>query len=294
MASNNRDLCQQITNRLIESLEQDTCPWQCPWDRTQTFDIPVNKSTGDVYHGMNVVQFWAYQAERRYSTAHWLTYKQAQQLGGQVRKGERATPGVFYTQFEKATDQVDDNGDPVTEQVRVVRGFKVFNLDQVDGLEPPDTRPRFGFEPISGAERVLAGAGISIRHGGARACYAPGPDTITLPDRNRFTTANDYYATAIHELTHATAHVDRCNRPRYETSVTDGAYAFEELVAELGSLFTMAALGLSGEVVNHDSYIAGWLRVLAEDKRAIFKAAAQAETAHQWLIGCLDTLPQAA
>lgn len=282
------DLCQNITNEVIASLEEGTLPWRCPWDRTQTFNIPINLAANRAYHGVNVALLWMRQGKMRYSTAHWMTYKQAQERGGQVRKDEKSTRAIFYKAFEKETNDVDENGDPVTEQVRVIRQFKVFNLDQIDGIEAPDPRPRFGFEPIEAAERLLSNAGVPISDGGGRAYYVPQEDRITMPDRDRFASANDYYATALHELTHATGHWSRCDRPRYETSVKKGAYAFEELVAELGSLFAMSALGLRGEVTNHDSYLDHWLAILKEDKRAIFKAAAQAETGFQWLMAQLS------
>tara|TARA_B100002052_G_C15877301_1_gene597569 strand:+ start:2175 stop:3059 length:885 start_codon:yes stop_codon:yes gene_type:complete len=282
------DFCQEITDQVIASLEQGTLPWRCPWDRTQTFNIPMNLAADREYHGVNIPLLWMSQQAMRYSTAHWMTYRQAQAQGGQVRKDEKSTRAVFYKSFEKETDEVDENGEPVTEQVRVIRQFKVFNLDQIDGIEAPDTRRRFGFEPIEAAERLLARSGVPIAHGGGRAFYVPAEDRITMPDRDRFEQANDYYATALHELTHATGHWSRCDRQPYKTSVKKGAYAYEELVAELGSLFAMSALGLSGEVANHDSYVDHWLAILKENKRAIFKAAAQAETGYQWLMNRLE------
>lgn len=283
------DIRKQITDQIIDALEQGTLPWRCPWDRTQTLNIPVNLSTGRDYHGFNVVFLWCCQLRQCYSTGHWLTYRQAQELGGQVRKNEHSSPAIFYKAFEKETGDVDDNGDAVTEQIRVLRHFKVFNLDQIDDLEAPDPRPRFGFEPVEAAERILNASGITILHGGARACYRPNTDIITMPDRDRFGSATDYYATALHELAHSTQHASRCARPRYETTVREGAYAFEELVAELGSLYCMSALGLHGEIEGHASYIDHWLSVLKEDKSAIFRAAAYAETAYQWLISPLKT-----
>ena len=285
------DIRKQITDQIIGALEQGTLPWRCPWDRTQTLNIPVNLSTGHDYHGFNVVFLWCCQLQQRYSTGHWLTYRQAQKLGGQVRKDERGSPAIFYKAFAKETHEVDEDGNAVTEHVRVLRHFKVFNVDQIDGVEAPDPRPRFGFEPVEAAERILSASGITILHGGARACYRPNTDIITMPDRDRFGSAADYYATALHELTHATQHVSRCDRPRYETEVKKGAYAFEELVAELGSAFCMSALGLHGEIADHANYLDHWLSVLKEDKSAIFRAAAQAEIAYQWLIGQLQSRP---
>lgn len=282
-----QDFRQQITDQVIEALEQGTLPWRCPWDKTQSVAIPVNLSTGNAYHGFNVLWLWLSQYNNGFGTGHWLTYRQAQTMGGQVRKQEQGTPAIFYQAFEKKTGEVDADGEPETEQIRVLRHFTVFNLDQIDDIEAPDPRPRFGFEPIEAAERILDASGLTILHGGTQACYKPAQDIIEMPNRDRFRAAADYYATALHELTHATKHPSRCNRPRYQTEVHRGAYAFEELVAELGACQVMAALGLDGEIANHASYIHYWLSVLKEDKCAIFKAAAQAETAYQWLMARL-------
>ena len=130
----------------------------------------------------------------------------------------------------------------------------------------------------------MQASGVPIHHGGARAYYMPGVDSITLPDRVRFEKAEDYYATALHELTHATKHEHRCDRKRYEHENSKVSYAFEELVAELGSAFLMAALGISGEVREHADYLDSWLTLLRQDKRAIFKAAAQAQKAANWAL----------
>lgn len=288
---------QQVTDQFIHALEQGTRPWRCPWDQSQTFNIPANLSTGDDYHGVNVAYLWAMQQDRQYSTGHWLTYRQAQKLGGQVRKGERHTPAVFYKAFEKETDEVDDNGEAVTEQIRMLRHFRVFNLDQIDGLEAPDPRQRFGFEPIDAVEQIVNATGITILHGGARACYQPNTDIISMPDRDRFSSAADYSVTVLHELAHATKTPERCNRPKYETTVRKGSYAFEELCAEITATYVMSALGLHGETFDDSAgYIDQWLSVLKEDQSAIFRAAAQAEKAYQWLIGQLQApaTPQAA
>ena len=281
---------QQITDQFIHALEQGTRPWRCPWDQTQTFNIPVNLSTGDDYHGINVAILWAMQLDQKYSTGHWLTYRQAQKLGGQVRKDEHSTPAVFYKAIEKETDEVDADGEAVTEKIRILRYFNVFNLDQIDGLEAPDPRPRFGFEPIEAVERIVNAIGITVLHGGTRACYQPNTDIIAMPDRDRFSSAADYSVTVLHELAHATKTRDRCNRPKYETTVRKGAYAFEELIAEITATYAMSALGLHGQTFEDSAgYIDYWLSILKEDQSAISRAAAQAETAYQWLIGHLQT-----
>lgn len=167
----------------------------------------------------------------------------------------------------------------------MLRSFTVFNLDQIEGIELPETKVDFegGFDPIEAAETVLKASGVVIHEGGTRAFYRPSTDEITMPDRTRFDSANNYYATALHELTHATKHKSRCDRVPYDSKLAKGAYAFEELVAELGANFCMAGLGLSGSIENHASYIDHWLSVLREDKKAIFKAAAQAQKAYEWI-----------
>lgn len=279
-----KDIRQQVTDKIIAALEHGTVPWRCPWDRTQC-GIPVNLKTGDDYHGFNAFYLTFAQVSAGYSTRHWLTYKQAQMMGGQVRKGEHGIPAVFYKSYDKETDKAEDSGEPKTEKILVLRYFTVFNLNQIDGIEPPAQRPRFSFEPIEAAEKIVKTSGIPVLHGGVKAYYKLRMDMIGMPDRDRFSRAEDYYATVMHELTHATKHPSRCNRQMYETTIPEGAYAFEELVAEIGSLLCMTALGLEGEIASlSNDYIDSWLSVLKSDKSAIFKAAAQAELAYQWLM----------
>lgn len=279
-----RDLYQEITDKIISVLEQGTKPWSCPWDRSGEFTLPINHSSDEFYKGINVCLLWMEQETRGFSSSRWMTYKQASVKGGQVRKGETGTTIIFYKPWDKETGELDEKGQAVIEKIPMLRSFTVFNLDQIDGIELPEQAPLTGgFNPIEAAEKVLKASGVTVHERGTRAFYRPSTDEITMPERERFTTANDYYATALHELTHATQHKSRCDRQPYETNVRKGAYAFEELVAELGANFCMAGLGLSGEVQDHAAYIDHWLSVLKEDKKAIFKAAAQAQKAHEWI-----------
>lgn len=280
-----RDLYQEITDKIIVALEQGVNPWVCPWDRSDEMTLPVNHSSGDFYRGINICLLWMEQGIRGFSSSRWMTYKQAAAKGGNVKKGEKGTTVIFYKTWEKETGETNEKGQDIVEKIPMLRSFTVFNLDQIEGIELPelDNALEGGFDPIEAAEIVLNASGVIINECGTRAFYRPSTDQITMPDRERFVSANDYYATALHELTHATTHKSRCDRVPYESKIAKGAYAFEELVAELGANFCMAGLGLSGSVQDHASYIDHWLGVLKEDKKAIFKAAAQAQKAHEWI-----------
>lgn len=281
------DLCQQITDNIVASLEAGVAPWRAEQDTTGAVGLPENAVTGVHYNGINILNLWIISAIKGYTSGRWLTFKQAQNAGGMVRKGETGTQGIFYKTLEKDTGRVDDHGNKETDTIPMLRGFKLFNLDQIDGLDAlreTHDRPRYPFTPIEAGERLQTTAGITVKHEGVTPLYHPASDSITMPERDRFPVSEDYYAVYAHELTHATAHRSRCDRARYQTTLKRGAYAFEELVAELGALFTVAHIGLPRPVTNHDSYIAGWLAVLKNDKRAIFKAAAQAQTACDWIM----------
>ncbi len=159
----------------------------------------------------------------------------------------------------------------------------MFNLDQIEGILRPDA-PRGGFAPIRAAEDILVASGATIVEGGTRAYYQPERDEIHLPDRGRFTKPENFYAVALHELTHWTGHPDRLARDFTGRFGTE-AYAFEELIAELGSAFLNAEIGLIDTTLeNHASYIDSWLLVLKRDKKAIFTAGSQAEKARKLLI----------
>ncbi len=283
MKTNKTDVYQDVTNKIIQALEQGVAPWVCPWIRTGADALPVNHATGDHYRGINVVLLWLSQVLSDYHSTRWLTYRQAAALGGQVKQGEKGTGLVFYKPIEKKTGEFDSEGNEKIDHFPLTKSFTVFNLEQIEGIEIEQAASP-AFDAFESAEWVLQASGVTIRYGGDQAYYRPSSDSITLPERNRFSDAADFYATALHEITHATAHPKRCDRTPFQTELPRGAYAFEELVAEIGSCFCMAWLGLSGEVQDHASYIDSWLAVLAHDKKAIFKAAAQAQKAHQWIM----------
>ena len=269
-----------ITNELVEALEGGVKPWVCPWDRSGAPFMPHNFHTKAQYRGINIVLLWMRQNRCGYQSSAWLTYKQARAIGGQVRKGEKATTGIFYKTIEVPGS---DSGEEESRIVPVIKPFYVFNLDQIDGIELP-TAPatREEFAPIAQAEAMLARTGARIETRGEHAFYAPTRDVIVLPERSRFARAEDFYATATHELTHWTGHKSRLGR------FVGVSYAFEELVAEIGSAFINAEIGLQGDL-QHANYLNEWLTIMKGDHRAIFKAASLASQAHQFV--CATNAP---
>ena len=274
------DIYQEVTNNIIEAMEAGVSPWRCPWACSSGSVMPYNYGSGALYSGINVILLYLAATQNEYSSNAWLTYKQAQAKGGQVQKGAKSVRCVFYKTIE-----VDgENGDE-GRAVPMARWFSLFNLDQIDGLSVESGELESGevFSPIEAAESLLAASGARIEEKGDRAFFSPGPDLIVLPERIRFARAEDFYATATHELTHWTGHKSRLDRD-FKGRYGDSSYAFEELVAEIGSAFINAELGLEGDL-QHPSYIQHWLEIMKGDKRAIFSAASQASKAHQFIMG---------
>ncbi|WP_208951058.1 ArdC family protein [Rahnella sp. ChDrAdgB13] len=276
---NKPDLYQTVTDSIIEALEAGVKPWTCPWERVAGMSgLPANYATGTAYSGMNIMLLWCSAAKQGFSDPRWLTYKQAQAAGAQVRKGERGTVAIFYTTLEKENEAGEIDFIPM------LKTFTVFNVDQIDGLPlaAECTTPTVTFDPLPQVESLIQRTGAKITERGQAAFYTPTTDEIFLPERGRFADAANFYATGLHELVHWCGAKSRLNREMKGGFGSEG-YAFEELIAELGAAFLMADLGVSGEV-QHESYIASWLKSLKNDKRFIFKAASAASKAHRYLM----------
>ena len=285
---NNQAIIASVTAQIIEQLKAGVKPWECAWDRSGgEFSIPRNLKTGDDYHGINIPILWEAAARKGYATNFWLGYEQAKELGGFVRKDEKATHGIIYKPLV-VDDETEENGKrPRT--IPMLKSFVVFNLDQIAGLDhlrPQVPNEGQAFLPIVVADDLLKKSGARIVEGGPRAFYRKGDDQITLPDRSRFNVAENFYATGLHELTHWTGHEHRLDRT-WGKRFGDDAYAFEELVAEMGSAFLCARLGLRGEL-QHANYIGSWLKVLQQDFRALVKAASQAQKAFEYLYALVE------
>ncbi len=280
----------EVTDRILAQLEAGRVPWVQPWDGSKLEGgLPRNAGTGRRYSGINVLILWATVFERGFGTQGWLTYKQAQALGGNVRKGETGTIICYADRFTPK----DERDKPITQasdehrrQVAFLKRFTVFNVDQCEGL--PDALPVGGGallgerETIDCAETLMAATGAQIGIGGDSAFYMPTADRIQLPPQQIFHDQVNYYRTALHELGHWTGHPSRLDRDQ-KGAPRSASYAREELVAEMCSAFTCAELGIV-PTVRHADYIGAWLEVLREDSRAIFRAASQASKAADYLL----------
>lgn len=286
------DFSKEVAQDIIDRMRAGTAPWQRPWEPGQ-LRSHFNPKTGKPYRGFN--QIWLDLQGR--SDPRWMTYNQAAEVGGQVRKGERGTT-IEYWQWSKDEPAKDDNGkiikdaDGQTVMRRVElskpRRFsaRVFNAEQIDGLEPlPPTRLLPDFERHQQAETILSRSPAPIRHiDGDRAYYEPIADRITLPLREQFKSPDLYYATAFHELGHSSGHESRLNRDLLHPFGSE-AYAREELVAEIASYMMAQRMGMAFDPGHHVSYLESWLRRLEQDPREIFRAAAEAEKVVEWVIG---------
>ncbi len=286
MPSPVHDIYQTVTNQIIAALEAGTPPWLCPWHGTGVDARPANATTGRMYRGINVLLLNLRAMSQGFPSSHWLTFQQALSVGGHVRRGEQGTQIVFFKMHEVDKGvQPDPAGSADRRVVPLLRSFTVFNVCQVDGLPErrvPAALEPGSWEPLAAADYILAQSGAQIHHGGSKAFYIPSADLIQLPPQSAFDCAGDYYATALHELTHWTGHASRCNRPLGMRHGID-AYAFEELIAEMGAAFLTDYCGLVGRL-QHASYIASWLQALRGDKRLIFTASSQAQRAADFLI----------
>lgn len=294
---------EMITAAIVERLEAGARPWVQPWTAASV-SRPL-RACGTPYQGINVLWLWMAAEAAGHSSPFWMTYRQAQVLGGQVRKGERGTIAIFYRTYQAGDADVDDEADgPRTR--RVLKSFTVFNACQINGLPsrffpepqplpPPTERDR-------ALERFFAAIPARIRHSGAEAFYSPGLDQVTMPEPGLFRNLDHYRATLAHELSHWTGHESRLARDMGGRFGTE-AYAMEELVAELSSAILGAELGLPVEHLDHHaSYLASWLKVLKADSRAILTVAAKAEEASSLLLrlggrevsgaSARDTLPE--
>jgi antirestriction protein ArdC len=291
MKTTNRiDVYSRVTDHIIAELEQGVRPWLKPWNAEHAagrISRPL-RHDGTPYQGINILMLWASADMAGYNCPYWLTYQQAKELGGFVRKGERGSHVVYANTFKKT--ETTDDGQEVEAEIPFLKEYTVFNACQIEGLpehyyqlvEPPKET----MERIAQAEAFFANTKAEIRTGGNRACYVIGSDLIQMPSFECFRDAEFHAATLAHELTHWTRHQSRLERDLGRKRFGDAGYAMEELVAELGSAFLCADLAITPEVrEDHASYLACWLEVLKNDKRAIFSAASFASKAVEFLHG---------
>ena len=278
------DIHQAITDQILAAMEQARSTGRRLWDSQPS--LPINLTTSKPYSGVNVLILWAAGLSHGYTSPHWLTYKQAADMGGQVKKGERGTRCVFYKPWEN-TETNSETGETETTRGAILKTFTAFNLDQCDGIQAPAKEERPAFIAIEDAERILQASPAPIKIGGPQACYVPSRDEIHLPAREAFINPEAFYSVALHEMTHSSGHKSRLDRDFSGRFGTE-SYAFEELIAELGSAFLNADLGiLNTTLPDHADYLSNWIKILRNDKKAILTAAAQASKAHGFIKGLL-------
>ena len=279
------DVYTRVTNQIVEAIEKGAADWRMPWHSTGKDSFaPLNAATQKPYRGVNVLSLWAAAQQHGYPTGYWATYKQWQELGAQVRKGEKSSLVVFW-KFADAENEDDDGqgADESSRRLVLARGYSVFNAAQVDGFVPPVIAERPVAERIASAAQFFAGLGANIQHGGNPAYYRPSTDSIQMPEFEAFIDPVAYYSTLGHEMTHLTGAPSRLNRDLSGRFGSE-ARAAEELIAELGAAFLCADLGLCNEPrPDHASYVQSWLTVLKQDRRAIFTAASKAQAAVNWM-----------
>ena len=270
------DIYQSVTDSIIEQLEKGAAPWVKPWKADSTAD--KNATTGKAYSGINRLILGMTGLAKGYDSGLWATYDQWATLGGQVRKGEKAAQGVFFTPCAIKKNEAGE----VESMYKLLKPFWVFNANQVDGITV--TKPEEPAKPFEIAERAehrIASTGAIITHGGDAAFYMPSVDAIKMPNRSAFESPSYYYATAFHELTHWTGAKHRLDR-NLSGKFGNPLYAFEELVAEIGAAYLCADYQIQGEL-RHAGYIGNWLKACRDDKTAIFKAAALAQKAADYI-----------
>jgi antirestriction protein ArdC len=285
------DIYTSITNRIVEQLEAGTRPWLKPWNAEHAagrISRPL-RHNGQPYSGINVVVLWMTAEASGFVSPFWVTFKQALELGGNVKKGEHGSQVVYASTFKKK--DTDDAGEETEQEIPFLKQYTVFCADQCEGLPKHyyqlAEQPKEKLERIAAVDQFVANTKAEVRYGGNQAYYTLRDDRIQLPPFETFRDAESHAATIIHELTHWTRHPSRLNREDFgRKRWGDEGYAMEELVAELGAAFLCADLSITPEVRgDHASYIEHWLKVLKNDKRAIFSAASHASKAADYLHG---------
>ena len=284
-----QDVYEKITSRIVVDLEQGVRPWLKPWNAEHAagrITRPL-RANGQPYQGINVLMLWGEAVTKGYAAPIWVTFRQAQELGAHVRKGEQGSL-VVYADRIRRTEIDDATGAEEERETPFLKGYTVFNAEQVEGLPAHFygmAQPQLdSVQRIEMAESFFATTKADIRHGGNMAYYSVTKDYVQMPPFEAFRDAQSYYATLAHECTHWTRHQSRLQREFGRKRFGDEGYAMEELVAELGSAFLSADLDMTPEPrADHAAYIASWLKVLKSDKRAIFTAASHAQRAVDYL-----------
>jgi len=280
---------EMITTRVTDLLQQGTVPWKKTWNATT--NMPKNMISKKEYRGVNVFLL----ACMPYSSPYWMTYKQATDLKGHIRKGEKSTPVIFWKLFD-ITDTNGTSDTNITSKIPMLRYYNVFNLDQTEGIAPPlePEETNNQFDPIAKAEDIVANMPQlpDIKYGGNRAYYSPTLDYIQLPHLHSFDSPEEFACCKFHEAIHSTGHINRIGRKSILEPSYFGSheYSKEELVAEMGAAFLCGHSGIHQKTIdNSAAYIQGWLKALKNDKTLLVQAAAQAQKASDFILNHKST-----
>ena len=265
-----------VTDKIIKELESGNIPWNKPWSSSN--QKPINLVSKKHYQGINTILLGL----KGFKSPYWLTYKQAKQVGGNVKKGSKGTMVVFYKIYDKKKKDSNE-----TDSIPVLRYYKVFNAQQCEGLTLPEQPEPVAFDPIDKAESIIAKYNDKpiVEFGYNRACYIPGEDKIQLPEKTDFNSNDEFYSTYFHELVHSTKHESRLNR-NHKTTSNSGSieYSIEELVAEIGNSFLCSESGIEKTFKNSVAYIQNWLKVLKNDSKMVLSAASKADKAVKYIL----------
>lgn len=287
------DIYQTVTDKILTALESGVVPWKSAILGSGAANYPTNFANKKRYRGVNVFLLAMTAFAEGYESSYWLSYKQAAERGGQVRKGEKSTMVVFWTRFDAKDKKTGED-----KKIPLMRYYNVFNLSQIDGIEAPDViKNTKEFSPIEECEKIVAGYadGPKIQlDGGSKASYRPTTDSVHMPKNNRFESPERRYCTLFHELGHSTGHSSRLDR-KFDTAFGSELYGKEELIAEMTAAFLCATAGISPATIeNSASYIAGWTKGIKGDKKLVVAAAGAAQRAMDRILGTTFAEPQQA
>lgn len=284
------DIYQQVTDQIVEMLETGTKPWSPRWAGGRK-TLPL-RHCGTPYQGINILLLWSQAMSKGYANPYWMTFKQAQELGGNVRKGEKGSHIVYAGSISAKDEEGKPQDGDDTRRISFLKGYTVFNAEQIEGLPegrfpaPLQIEANHSGERDEELEAFFAAYGVPISESGNSAFYDPASDAITMPHFDSFVSANAFYATLAHETIHSTGRMNRLNRETLRDYHKEKSIrAKEELIAEIGAALICAVLGMEAtEREDHASYIASWIKCLKNDKRAIFQAATSAQSASNFII----------
>jgi antirestriction protein ArdC len=272
-----------VTDQILAHLDNNVIPWRKPW--TSKIRFPRNLVTGKLYRGINI---WLLLASS-YAAPYWLTFNQAKTLGGTIKKGEKSSIVVFWN-FKEVEEVNKDTGELEKKNIPFLKYYRVFNVQQCEGITYPDQPEESHEDPIAEAEAIIEGykGRPEIKHGFTKACYSPAEDLIKMPSKSAFVDLESYFGTLFHEACHSVGHPARLNRETLTTPAAFGSksYAREELIAEMGAAYLCGISGIAHATLeNSAAYIQGWRDSISKDSKLVVLAAAQAQKAVNYITG---------